>query len=122
MPLIEIDFHLMEHALANLLMNSIQYSLKGSEITLIGVVKYGKAILVIEDQGPGVPADQLNKIFEKFYRIPGTPTGGTGLGLSIVKGIVELHQGSIEAGNRNEGGARFTIVLPLGNSPDLPKE
>lgn len=121
-PLVEIDFRLMEHVLSNLLMNALQYSPKGTEIKITSVAKYGKAVIAIEDQGPGVEPAQFIKIFEKFYRVPGTPTGGTGLGLSIAKSIIELHQGTIEVENRKEGGARFNIVLPLGNPPKLPKE
>jgi two-component system sensor histidine kinase KdpD len=52
-------------------------------------------------------------VFDKFYRVPGTRTGGTGLGLSIARGFVEAHNGTIKVENREEGGARFTIRLPL---------
>jgi two-component system sensor histidine kinase KdpD len=120
LPLIEIDFRMMEHVLSNLLINSAQYSPKGTEIKITAVPKYGKAVIVIEDQGPGIDPSQLTKIFEKFYRVPGTPTGGTGLGLSIAKSIIELHQGTIEAEHNKHG--KFNILLPLGRPPEVPKE
>jgi two-component system sensor histidine kinase KdpD len=55
----------------------------------------------------------LSRIFDKFYRGPGAPTGGTGLGLSLVKGFVEALGGTVAAANRNGGGAKFTIRLPI---------
>lgn len=122
LPLIEIDFRLMEHVLANILINAAQYAPKGTKIEISSAAKYGKAVLVIEDHGPGIHEGSLEKIFEKFYRIPGTPTGGTGLGLSIAKSIVELHGGTIEAENKPAHGARFNILLPLGSAPEAPKE
>lgn len=121
-PLIEMDFRLMEHVLSNLLMNALQYSPKGTEIKITAVAKFGQAVIVVEDQGPGIDQEHRAKIFEKFYRVPGTPTGGTGLGLSIVKSIVELHQGRIEVENGKTAGARFSILLPLGTAPEVPKE
>jgi len=122
LPLIEIDYRLMEHVLSNILINAAQYSPRGTKINISSAAKYGKAVIVIEDQGPGISEESLTKIFEKFYRIPGTPTGGTGLGLSIAKSIVELHGGTIEAENKSDGGARFNILLPLGIAPEAPKE
>ena len=70
-------------------------------------------ILTISDNGSGFSKDSLNKLFTKFYRIPGTKTGGTGLGLSIAKGFIEAHGGTIQASNKTSGGAVFTIILPL---------
>ena len=68
----------------------------------------------VADRGPGIPAQDLKRVFEKFYRIP-VPEGvtGTGLGLSICKGIVEAHGGTIRAENRTGGGLRITVTLPL---------
>jgi len=121
-PLIEIDFRLMEHVLTNILINAAQYAPKGTKIEISSAAKFGKVVLVIEDQGPGIPDHALSRVFEKFYRIPGTPAGGTGLGLSIAKSIVELHDGTIEVENKASGGARFNILLPLGRAPEAPRE
>jgi len=74
------------------------------------------------DRGPGLPADTVERVFDKFYRAPGAAPGGTGLGLSIAKGFVEAHGGTIAAENRAEGGAVFTIRLPLGEQPSIVED
>lgn len=73
------------------------------------------AVLWVEDRGPGVPADQRERIFEAFYRLPGASEreGGVGLGLSLVKTIVERHGGRVHCEDRPGGGARFVVRLPL---------
>jgi len=73
------------------------------------------AVLWVEDRGPGVPADQRERIFEAFYRLPGASEreGGVGLGLSLVKTIVERHGGHVHCEDRPGGGARFVVRLPL---------
>jgi len=69
-------------------------------------------MIQVMDRGPGFSANDLNSVFNKFYRGESAISGGTGLGLSIVKGFVEAHNGTIVAENRNNGGARFTIKIP----------
>lgn len=120
--LLKIDFRLMEHALANVVLNAAIYSPLGSEINISLKKLESEFVISIEDNGAGIPEDSLPKIFDKFYRVPGSPTGGTGLGLSIVKSIIELHKGEIYATNINPHGAKFTITLPLEEQPVIPKE
>lgn len=122
LPLVEMDFRLMEHALANLLLNAAAYSPHGTFIRISARKADSTLLLAVEDQGPGVPENLLDMVFEKFFRVPGTPTGGVGLGLSIVKNIVEFHKGRVGVENRIDGGARFTIELPLTEAPPVPKE
>ncbi|MGZ3722301.1 MAG: sensor histidine kinase, partial [Bdellovibrionales bacterium] len=95
------------------------YSPVGSEIS-VGVKMSGDKTLIISvtDQGPGIPEEDRERIFEKFYRLPGTPTGGTGLGLSIVKSIVEVHQGKVYVEDA-AGGSRFVIEIPVTTPPPL---
>ncbi len=113
LPQTKIDFRLMEHALSNIILNAIHYTPQGSKIRL-SARKYGKNILLfIDDEGQGIPEEYLTRVFEKFYRVPGTPAGGAGLGLSIVKGIVEAHKGKIWAENLPGLGVRFSIELPI---------
>lgn len=123
LPLVEMDFRLMEHALANVILNAATYAPLDSSIDITARREGHMLALAIDDQGPGIPEFALEKIFEKFYRIPGTPPGGTGLGLSIVKSIVEFHNGQITVSKSSRGaGARFVMRLPLGQPPILPAE
>ena len=121
-PLVNIDYRLFEHALINILYNATVYTPKKSKILISGKVDGEVVQISVEDNGPGIPEEFLEKVFEKFYRVPGTPTGGTGLGLSIAKSIVEFHKGQIFVENRTEGGTRFLICLPRGDAPLAPKE
>ncbi len=111
------DFTLLEHAFSNLLLNAIYYSPVGSVITVSIEKEAGEIKIHFKDEGEGVPPDLLPKIFEKFYRVPGTPTGGLGLGLSITKSLIELHQGRIEAKNNEDKGTAFAVILPYQDPP-----
>jgi two-component system sensor histidine kinase KdpD len=122
LPLIQVDFVLMEQVLVNLLENACSYSPPGQPIRVNAETRDGAVVITVEDRGPGIPADKLETIFEKFYRVPGTPTGGTGLGLSISRGLVEAHGGTLTAENNDQGGARFLTRLPLNGSPPPVKE
>ncbi|MGH2476359.1 MAG: sensor histidine kinase [Candidatus Limnocylindrales bacterium] len=94
--------------------NAIQHSPDGTAVSVRVRRDGGWATLVVEDAGPGVRPDDLERVFDRFYRAPGAPGGGTGLGLAIAAWIVERHSGRIAATNRGDGGARFTVHLPLG--------
>jgi len=114
MPLVYIDFGLMEQVLHNLILNATQYAPEGTTITIS--FKYDKAgILTVKvmDSGGGFSLSELNLLFNKFYRGEKTSSGGTGLGLSIVKGFVEALGGSVSAGNLEGGGAVITIEIPV---------
>jgi len=110
-PLLRFDVDLMGLALYQVLLNAITYSPQGSKITIVGSKDIDKVYLSVLDEGPGIPPEDLNKIFEKFYRIPGTTISGTGLGLPLAKTIIELHGGTIEAFNRPEKGAELRICI-----------
>jgi two-component system sensor histidine kinase KdpD len=114
MPLVPMDLVLMTQVLVNLLENSLKYSPPGSPIEIVATTEASWMVLEVDDRGPGVPVQDLKRVFDKFYRIPVPEgAGGTGLGLSICKGIVEAHGGSIAAENRTGGGLRIVIRLPL---------
>ena len=116
LPLFKLDFGLMEHILYNLIHNAAIYAPKYCVITVRANCKDDKLILKVEDNGNGFPDDEIEKVFDKFYRLKNTDTGGTGLGLSIVKGFVEAQNGTILLENIPEGGARFTITIPTETS------
>lgn len=112
LPLFRIDGALMEHIIHNIVHNAIQYTPPGSAIQIKAYHIDNILKLIIKDNGPGFPEDKIQKVFEKFYRLPNTATGGTGLGLSIVKGFVLAHNGKIELENLKKRGAKFTIEIP----------
>ncbi len=112
---IDADPTKMHDALCNLVENAVNYSAEGSRVELGARVDGDRVLLTVADYGPGVPDADLERVFERFYRVDKSRTtdpGGTGLGLSIVRHLVELHGGRIRANNRKEGGAVFTISLP----------
>lgn len=116
LPLFKIDFGLIEQVLNNLLLNAILYIPKYCIVSILAYCKDEKLILIVEDNGNGFPPDEIDKVFDKFYRLKNSRTGGTGLGLSIAKGFVEVHDGAIRLENIPEGGARFTIEIPAETS------
>jgi two-component system sensor histidine kinase KdpD len=116
MPLVNIDFGLIEQVIHNLILNATQNAPVGSRIRLKFFYDNGFLTIQVMDRGPGFPESELSSVFNKFYRGKDAKTGGTGLGLSIVKGFVEAHQGSVIAASRQNGGAIFTIKLPVKSS------
>jgi two-component system sensor histidine kinase KdpD len=119
LPLVQMDFVLMEQVLVNLLDNASSYTPDGAAIQIAAALEGQHLTISITDGGPGIPPTELERIFDKFYRLPGTATGGTGLGLSICRGLVEAHGGTLKAENAPGGGARFVIRLPA-NTPPPP--
>ena len=93
--------------------NAIRHSPAGGAVTVRVRSEAGSATLVVDDVGTGIEPDDLTRVFDRFYRGAGAAGGGTGLGLAIAAWIVERHGGQIAAANRPEGGARFTIQMPL---------
>jgi two-component system sensor histidine kinase KdpD len=122
LPLVQMDFVLMEQVLVNLLDNACSYSPPDAPITIEATLDDGMLSITVQDGGRGIPPGDLERIFDKFYRVPGTATAGTGLGLAICRGLVEAHGGTLHAENAASGGARFTICLPAGALPPPVKE
>jgi len=115
-PLVWIDFGLIEQILHNLLLNATQYSPEGALIRLKFYIDNDLLSIQVMDRGRGFPEEELSQVFDKFYRGKDSKAGGTGLGLSIVKGFVEALKGKITAENRKNGGALFTIKIPVSTS------
>jgi two-component system sensor histidine kinase KdpD len=115
-PLAMVDDVLLEQVLFNLLDNAAKYAASGTTICL-RAWREGKDIyLQVLDEGPGIPADDLERIFDKFYRVQKGDhvRAGTGLGLAISRGFMEIMQGTITAANRTDRtGAVFTLKLPM---------
>lgn len=109
----------MEEVLSNLISNAIKYSPQGGRITITAEKKSGYVVIRLSDTGLGIPEEDLNKIFTRFYRIKSEKTRyihGTGLGLSIVKSIVEAHHGNIRVESRPNHGSTFFVYLPMSES------
>jgi two-component system sensor histidine kinase KdpD len=113
LPLMKLDFGLMEQALTNLIYNAIVHTPPGTSIEINARAENGLCIILVADNGPGIPKSDMNKVFNKFYRAEGTTTGGTGLGLPIAKGFVEAHKGTLSVRNRAAGGTEFKIEVPI---------
>jgi two-component system, OmpR family, sensor histidine kinase KdpD len=112
LPLVKLDFGLMEQVLYNLLINVTQHTPENTQITIQAECEQNSLILTIADNGNGFPEDEIANVFNKFYRLSDSATGGTGLGLSIVKGFVEAHQGNVSLKNLPVCGSIFTIKIP----------
>ncbi|MDB6022489.1 MAG: integral rane sensor signal transduction histidine kinase [Pedosphaera sp.] len=122
MPLVKMDFVLMQQALMNLLVNAAIHTPPATPVVISAWVHEGQLFIEVADHGAGLPADQLDRIFNLFHRAPAAKPGGTGLGLSIVKGFVEAQGGTVMAANRPGGGAVFTICMPAADMANLPEE
>ena len=115
LPPLTADYLLLEQALFNLLDNAAKYAPAGSLVRFSARREDGMAAIAVSDEGPGIPPGDLERIFDKFYRVhqQDRQRAGTGLGLAICRGFVAAMGGSIAAGNRGDrGGAVFTIRLP----------
>lgn len=114
---VKMDGGLVVTALSNLILNSIQHAPPGSEITISVEETQGRLRLSIADNGPGIPVDQIESIFERFFRARNTVPGGLGLGLHIARTFARAHGGEVRAANRPGGGAIVTMELPTGADP-----
>jgi two-component system phosphate regulon sensor histidine kinase PhoR len=117
------DPNKLQDVLRNLLENAANYSPEGGRIAVTASAADGRVRLKIADEGPGIPPADLQRVFERFYRVDkartrdGRDPGGTGLGLSIVRHLVELHGGRVSASNATPHGAVFTVELPVQPEP-----
>src|SRR6185369_4320993 len=92
--LVRLDFSLVQHALANLLMNAATHTPPGTPVEVQANFAEESLVLSVADRGPGIPAELVPRVFDKFFRAPDAPTGGSGLGLTIAKGFIEAHGGT----------------------------
>ena len=122
MPPVELDYLQIDQVLTNLLENAVHYTPPESPIEISAHVEGEEMVISVADRGPGVPAVDLERIFDKFYRVLGTQrTTGSGLGLAVCKGLVEAHGGRIWAENRDGGGAVFRFTLPITKTEPVAK-
>ncbi len=114
MPIIAADSDKIKQVIINLLSNAHKYTPEGGVIRLNAGYEKDCVWFSVADNGPGIPERYLPRLFEKFFRVPGSEksAAGTGLGLSICKRIVETHRGRIEVNSRENEGTTFTVYLP----------
>jgi signal transduction histidine kinase len=115
-PQLSLDAQRIEQILHNLLDNALRYTPDGGLIRVQLSVSSDQCLLTVHDNGPGIPPEELSRIFERFYRADKARSradGGTGLGLSIARSIAQAHGGNLTAANHPNGGAIFTLTLPL---------
>lgn len=123
LPELAVDPPALARVVSNLAENAAKYSPTGAPIRVSARRDGERVTLAVEDSGPGIPPDDLERVFEKFVRVqrPGLPpVPGAGLGLAICRGIVAAHGGAIRAEGREGGGARFVVSLPLPATPAGP--
>jgi two-component system sensor histidine kinase KdpD len=112
-PLALLDHTLIEQAVSKLLANAGSHTPPRLPIEIDAEYKNDRLLISVSDRGPGIPIEATERLFEKFFRSDDRKTGGLGLGLSIARGLIEAHGGTLTAENRDGGGARFTIKLPV---------
>jgi two-component system sensor histidine kinase KdpD len=119
---VPLDYVQIGEVLSNLIENAVKYTPPGSHITITAEQDGSSIRLAVEDDGPGIPAEALPRVFEKFYRVSGgdgVRTKGLGLGLAIARGFVEAHGGTLEAFSPPPGkerGTVFVVTLPLAHA------
>lgn len=115
-PALVADPDLLSRAATNLISNAIKYSPSGTRVTISLHRGASSVSIGVADQGYGIPVGDLNRVFEKFYRVPRVQDAdvpGTGLGLALVREIAELHHGSVTVTSEVGAGSTFTLTIPL---------
>jgi two-component system sensor histidine kinase KdpD len=118
LPPLYVDAVLFTQVLANLLENAVKHTPDGTQVSIVGHAGDEQVTIAVEDDGPGLPPGDPDRLFAKFQR--GRSEGdvpGAGLGLAICRTVLQAHGGRISAGNRDGGGARFVITLPATDGP-----
>jgi signal transduction histidine kinase len=114
LPLVLADQHLIDRVCMNLLVNASKFAAPGSLIEGVLTRVADGVRVAIQDRGPGLPPEDVARVFDPFYQAPdAAPSGGAGLGLAIVHALVQAHGGRVGAGNRKGGGARVWFELPV---------
>lgn len=116
-PIVDVDGGQIQRAFANLLENALKFSSPGETVHVAITATRKEAIARVVDHGPGLPPEELERVFEPFYRRNGDRRSGAGLGLAIARGFVEANGGRIWAESRPGQGATFAIALPVASVP-----
>jgi two-component system, OmpR family, sensor histidine kinase KdpD len=117
LPLVPVDEILLEQVFVNLLENAAKHTPPATPVEISAKATPGEVVVQVADRGPGIPAGEEERVFEKFHRSGSAPGTGVGLGLTIARGIVQAHGGRIWAENRPGGGALFRFTIPIVGTP-----
>jgi two-component system sensor histidine kinase TctE len=109
---ISADPSLIDDLLGNLLDNALKYTPAGGRVTVSVAAPNHKALITVEDSGPGIPEDERHRVRQRFYRLPNSPGHGSGLGLAIVDEIARLYGATLSIGTAANGGARIAVQFP----------
>jgi two-component system sensor histidine kinase KdpD len=112
LPLVKTDKMMLEQIIYNLINNACLYTNPECLINVSAILHADILQLIIEDNGEGFPASEIENVFDKFYRLDHSKAGGTGLGLSIVRGFAEVLKGHVQLQNVSTGGSKFTVEIP----------
>ncbi len=112
--MVEMDRHRIQQVVTNLITNACKYTPEGGKLWVRVLPGRDSVTVEVEDNGPGIPSEKLEHVFEKFYRLPGSGSRakGSGLGLAITRSLVELHGGRIGVVSEPNKGARFWFSVP----------
>jgi two-component system heavy metal sensor histidine kinase CusS len=113
--LLKVDRSLFQRAVGNLVENAMIYTPPGGSLVMEASAGEGKTLVEVSDTGKGIPADQVSKVFDRFYRVDPSrslSSGGSGLGLSIVKSIMDLHGGTVEIKSQEGKGTQIILSFP----------
>jgi two-component system, OmpR family, sensor histidine kinase KdpD len=116
-PLVEVDPVQVERVLVNLLENALRHSGPEADVAVVTATAGEEAVVRVVDEGPGIPAGDVERVFEPFERLDGSGRRGLGLGLTIARGFAEANGGRVWVEPRTEKGAAFAVAFPLGRSP-----
>ena len=119
LPLVPVDEILLEQVFVNLLENAAKHTPAGTPVEIGAEVRPDEVVIWVADRGPGLPAGEEERVFEKFHRASAVPGAGVGLGLAICRGIVNAHGGRIWAESRPGGGAVFRFTVPIVGTPPV---
>jgi two-component system, NtrC family, sensor histidine kinase KinB len=119
LPPVFVDSLQIDHVFSNLVSNAVTHSKPGDEIVIAANELDGKVRFSVADHGPGIPAEFQSRLFERFFRVPGSDPRGAGLGLAIAREIVTAHGGEIGVVSQPEQGAEFYFVLPRANEGSI---
>ena len=123
LPLVPVDEILLEQVFVNLLENAAKHTPPGTPVEIGAEASPDEVVVWVADRGPGLPAGEEERVFEKFHRASAVPGAGVGLGLAICRGIVNAHGGRIWAESRPGGGAVFRFTIPIvGTPPEIAAE